>query len=131
MDVSLIDSGSTHTFVTRSFAQRAGCQKSEAPALSVKVANGQYMISNSQVKGLQWWTQGHTFNTDMRVLDIGAYDAILGIDWLKRQGKMTCDWTLKSISFQHYGQDITLQGIVQLQQAQLTERISIFVPSGP
>jgi hypothetical protein len=57
----------------------------------------------------------------MRVLDIGAYDAILGIDWLKRQGKMTCDWTLKSISFQHHGQDITLQGIVQLQQAQLTE----------
>jgi hypothetical protein len=119
--VLLIDSGSTHTFVTRSFAQRAGCQITEAPALSVKVANGQYMTSNSQVKGLQWWTQGHMFNTDMHVLDIGAYDAILGIDWLKRQGKMTCDWTLISISFQHHGQDIILQGIVQLQQAQLTE----------
>jgi hypothetical protein len=75
------------------------------------------MTFNSQVKGFQWWTQGHTFNNDMCVLEIGAYDAILGIDWLKRQGKMTCDWTLKSISFQHHGQDITLQGIVQLQQA--------------
>jgi hypothetical protein len=119
--VLLIDSGNTHTFITRSFAQHAGCQITEAPALSVKVANGQYMTSNFQVKGLQWWMQGQTFNTDMRVLDIGAYDAILGIDWLNRQGKMTCDWTLKSISFQHHGQDITLQGIVQLQQAQLTE----------
>jgi hypothetical protein len=38
--VLLIDSGSTHTFVTRSFAQCAGCQITEAPALSVKVANG-------------------------------------------------------------------------------------------
>jgi hypothetical protein len=119
--ILLIDSGSTHTFVTRSFAMRAGCNITSAPAVSVKVANGQYMISDSQVQGLQWWTQGHTFNTDMRVLDIGAYDAILGMDWLKSQGKMACDWNLKSLSFHHHGQEITLQGIVQTQQAQLAE----------
>jgi hypothetical protein len=92
--ILLIDSGSTHTFVTRSFAIRAGCQITSAPAVNVKVANGQHMISDSQVQGLQWWTQGHTFNTDMRILDIGAYDAILGMDWLKKQGTMTCNWNL-------------------------------------
>jgi hypothetical protein len=74
------------------------------------------MISDSQVQGLQWWTQGHTFNTDMRILVIGAYDAILGMDWLKKQGTMTCNWNLKSLSFEHHGKAITLQGIVQPQQ---------------
>jgi hypothetical protein len=119
--VLLIDSGSTHTFVTREFALRAGCQITAAPAVSVKVANGQYMLSDSQVTGLQWWAQGHTFNTDMRVLDIGAYDAILGMDWLKKQGKMTCDWAQKSLSFYHQGHEITLQGIVAHKQEHLSE----------
>uniref|UniRef100_A0ACD5Y7Q3 Uncharacterized protein n=1 Tax=Avena sativa TaxID=4498 RepID=A0ACD5Y7Q3_AVESA len=41
----LIDSGSTHTFVTKAFAERAGCVISPAPALPVKVANGQMMVS--------------------------------------------------------------------------------------
>uniref|UniRef100_A0ACD5TK75 Uncharacterized protein n=1 Tax=Avena sativa TaxID=4498 RepID=A0ACD5TK75_AVESA len=119
--ILLIDSGSTHTFVTKAFVERAGCHLSAAPVVSVKVANGQYMTSDSQVTGLQWWTQGHTFNTDMRILDIGAYDAILGMDWLKLQGKMECDWEGKSLSFKHQGQQITLQGIISQQQKQLAE----------
>jgi hypothetical protein len=69
--ILLVDSGSTHTFVTKSFVERAGSQISPAAAVSVKVANGQYMMSDSHVYGLPWWTQGHTFNTDMRILDIG------------------------------------------------------------
>jgi hypothetical protein len=87
----LIDSGSTHTFVTKQFAERAGCPISAAPAMPVKVANGQMMTSSEQVKGLTWWTQGHTFVTDMRILEIGAYDAILGVNWLKQFGKTTTD----------------------------------------
>jgi hypothetical protein len=87
----LIDSVSTHTFVTKSFAERAGCEISPAPALPVKVANGELMVSREQVKGLNWWSQGNTFSTDMRLLDLGAYDAILGVNWLKQFGKMTID----------------------------------------
>jgi hypothetical protein len=99
----LIDSGSTHTFVTKQFAECAGCVISTAPAMSVKVANGQFMTSNEQVKGLTWWTQGHTFVTDMRILDIGAYDAILGVNWQKEFGKTTTDWINKNLSFLYQG----------------------------
>jgi hypothetical protein len=58
--ILLVDSGSTHTFVTKSFVERAGSQISPAAAVSVKVANGQYMMSDSHVSGLPWWTQGLT-----------------------------------------------------------------------
>lgn len=34
----------------------------------------------------------HTMVTDMQVLDLGGYDAILGYDWLKLHSPMTCHW---------------------------------------
>jgi hypothetical protein len=49
------------------------------------------MQSNTQVKQLPWWMQGHTFYTDMRVLAVGAYDAVLGMNWLESHGPMTVD----------------------------------------
>jgi hypothetical protein len=117
----LIDFGSTHTFVTKSFAERAGCTISPAPTLSVKVANGKLMVSNEQVAGLTWWTQGHTFVTDMRILDIGAYDAILGVNWLKQFGRTTTDWIEKNLSFTHLGKEITLQGVRSKPITKLSE----------
>jgi hypothetical protein len=51
-----------------------------APTLRVKVANWQVVHSTTEVQGLEWWIQGNTFCTDVRVLDIGAYDMILGMD---------------------------------------------------
>jgi hypothetical protein len=90
--ILLIDSGSSNTFVTRRFAERAGCLITPAPPVSVKVANGQLMLSDSQVAELNWSYEGHTFTDAMRILDIGAYDAILGKDWLDRCGTMLCNW---------------------------------------
>jgi hypothetical protein len=37
---------------------------------------------------MEWWAQGHTFHTDMRVFDLTAYGAILGYDWLKSHSPM-------------------------------------------
>lgn len=117
----LIDSGSTHTFVTKSFAERAGCKISPAPSLPVKIANGALLNSQEQVQGLTWWTQGNTFSTDMRILDLGAYDAILGVNWLKQFGRMTIDWEAKYLSFWYQGKEITLQGILSKPTQTITE----------
>lgn len=117
----LIDSGSTHTFVNRAFVERANCQIDSAPTVHVRVANGQMLSSDAQVKGLQWWTRGATFTTDMRVLDFGAYDVILGIDWLQQFSPMLCHSGLKTISFDNLGRNITLQGVLPKQQNSLTE----------
>ena len=56
----------------------------------------------------------------MRILELGAYDAILGINWLKQFGKMTIDWQEKYISFQYMGKEITLQGVVAPQKEELS-----------
>jgi hypothetical protein len=63
------------------------------------------------VPQLAWVCQGHTLLTDLRVLDLDAYDSILGMDWLDAHSPMNCQWKEKSISFDHNGQWITLQGL--------------------
>jgi hypothetical protein len=51
------------------------------------------------VVALEWWAQGYTFNTNMRMIDLGAYDAILGYDWLRVHSLMVCHWELKTVEF--------------------------------
>jgi hypothetical protein len=46
------------------------------------VASGETSLSNSMVQGVEWWAGGHTYKTDMGILDLGPYDAILGYGWL-------------------------------------------------
>ena len=60
---------------------------------------------------LEWGSQGHNFVTDWRVLESGAYDGMLRIDWLGFYSPMQCDWKKKEISFVHQGQQVLLQGI--------------------
>jgi hypothetical protein len=79
------------------------------------------MTSTEQVQGLTWWTQGTTFSTDMRILDIGAYDAILGVNWLKQFGKMTVDWEAKYLSFNYKGKEVTVQDILSKQTHTVSE----------
>jgi hypothetical protein len=55
------------------------------------VTNGQMMQSTAEVKELEWWIQEHTFCTSTRVLYIGSYDMILGMDWLEEHSLMLCD----------------------------------------
>jgi hypothetical protein len=77
----------------------------------VRVANGELMISDSYVPQLEWWIQGHYFRTDMRVLDLKAYDAILGFDWLKSCSPINHHWADKTMQFVHNGEQILLQGL--------------------
>jgi hypothetical protein len=53
----------------------------------------------------------------MRVLPLGGYDGILGMDWLEQQGLMTCNWEDKWISFDQQDHPVKLQG---LQSSALT-----------
>jgi hypothetical protein len=111
----LIDSGSSHSFVISSFVNRLNLPITALSPLTVKVANGDTLISDAVVKHMQWWTAGHTFTHDMRVLDLSAYDAILGFDWLKSHSPMLCDWNAKSLTFQDMGVVVTLKGVSKPQ----------------
>lgn len=68
------------------------------------------MQSNTMVKQLTWFVQGHTFSYDARVLPLKCYDLILGVDWLSDHSPQWIDWKLKLMKFPHQGKHIQLQG---------------------
>jgi hypothetical protein len=86
----------------------------------VQVANGDILLTETKVHQLEWWCQGYTFYTDMQVLELGAYDAILGYDWLKTHSPMNCHWENHTVEFQDRGREVKLQGI-QAPSLSLTE----------
>jgi hypothetical protein len=52
----LVDSESSHSFVSASFMQQIGVQPSNVKPLQVKAANGGILISNKHVEAMEWWT---------------------------------------------------------------------------
>jgi len=82
-----------------------------SPARKVKLPNGHLLLTNALVPQLEWWCQGNTLSSNMQVLDLGAYDAILSYDWLKQNSAMSCHWADHTLEFSYEGKLIKLQGI--------------------
>jgi len=107
----LIDSGSTCTFISNKMATALNCVLMPAPPIQVAVANGDKLQSNHQVLNFSWWSQGHTFTTDARVLPLQYYDMVLGMDWLEQHSPMWIHWKRKLLRFSYQGSRISLKGV--------------------
>lgn len=107
----LVNTGSSHCFVSSHFVQLNNLPTTPIAPQKVKLANDNWMTTTKQVKGLEWFLQGHTFNSDMIVLDLLPYDAILGFDQLKSHSPMQCDWQAKTLQFKHKNKEVLLTGL--------------------
>lgn len=99
----LIDSGSSSTFISNTATQKLGFAQQQAPGVTVTVADGGVLKSNTIIPAVIWWTQGHTFSAAARVLDIKCYDMILGMDWLEQHSPMWIYWKRKKLIFTYKG----------------------------
>ena len=106
----LLDSGSSHSFVSSAFVQMAKLQTVPTTPRRVKLTNEEWITTNQLVPNLQWYCQGQSLSTDMVVLDMHPYDAILGFDWLQKHSPMQGDWEKKALQFTDNGKTIKLQG---------------------
>ena len=79
----LIDSGSSHSFISSSFMDKLGLPTQSTKSQQVRLANGDILLTDKMVPQLAWWCNGHTLHTDMKVLPMPVYNAILGFDWLQ------------------------------------------------
>lgn len=87
----LVDSGSTHSFISSTFVELAKLHTVPTAPRKVKLANGEWMVTDKMVPQLQCYCQGQSFSTDMVVMDMQPYDDILGCDWLQAHSPMECD----------------------------------------
>ncbi|XP_020184713.1 uncharacterized protein [Aegilops tauschii subsp. strangulata] len=88
----LVDSGSSTSFLDAGLASSlSGVVHLRRPC-RVKVADGGELCCVSHIPKCYWTTQGQEFTTDMKILPLGAYDAIVGMDWLEEHSPMNVDW---------------------------------------
>jgi hypothetical protein len=109
----LIDSGSSHTFVCRSFAAKLSGQSPLSQPLTVKIADGQFIQCDSEILQLNWSVQGCDFQSDAKILSLAHFDIIVGMDWLARFSPMQVDWHEKWLLIPYNGSFQLLHGEFQ------------------
>jgi hypothetical protein len=87
----LIDSGSSATFVSDRLVTTTQLHTTAVTPIQVAVADDGKLHSDKMVLDFSWWTQGHHFSNEARVLPLGTYDLILGMDWLEKHSPMWVD----------------------------------------
>lgn len=120
--IILIDSGSTHNFISEALASRWRSWTELETPMHVRVENGQILHCSHEITACPVWISGYAFNLPLKVLLLHCYDLILGIDWLEQHSPMEVDWMGKWLSFDYQGRRALLQGI--LPQVQSCEVIT-------
>ncbi|WVZ95411.1 LOW QUALITY PROTEIN: hypothetical protein U9M48_041179 [Paspalum notatum var. saurae] len=92
----LLDSGSSHSFLSTLVACKLVGAVPLSPPLIVQVANGATLSCESQLCAAAWMIQDVTFSSDLKILPLpSAYDMILGMDWLMTVSPMRVHWGSK------------------------------------
>lgn len=113
--VLLLDSGSSHSFVSERLAPHLPQLSALPKQQQVRIAGGGYLPCNLIARDCAWSAGGHVFHTDFKVLPLKHYDGITGMDWLSARGTMNINWQHKWLSFDHGGTTVLLQGEPPMQ----------------
>ena len=112
----LVDTGSSITVVDKKLAEQLQLEGQEREAISVKMADGRTVLSKLVVPRMKWGVQTYKFCCDVRILDIGAWDMIAGVDWLEQYSPILFDFKklfLKLQADKDVEEQMLLQGEVK------------------
>ena len=107
----LIDSGSSHSFISPSTAKRLKIEpQPTGKKLRASLANGTSILTDEQVVDFSFNLEGNLTSQKFRILKMGKFQGILGMDWLSRnQADINCSQGI--ISFlSDDGQKVEVKG---------------------
>ncbi|KAJ4959702.1 hypothetical protein NE237_019612 [Protea cynaroides] len=107
----LIDSGSTHNFVSQTLAKRVELQPLSKGRLEVMVASGEKLISPGKCNQTQLILQGISIFVDFYLLPLEGYDVVLGTQWLSTLGPIVWDFSKLQMSLHVEGKEVALHGL--------------------
>jgi hypothetical protein len=91
-------------------AKRIGCKIEVSNPLSVAVADRTKIYSSGVCRQLVWSMQEKEFTADMRLLNLGGCDMVLGIQWLAELRPILWDFKNLWMEFKANGKRCVLQG---------------------
>lgn len=107
----MVDSGSTHSFLSEQFAAQLPNWKLLQNPVPIKVTDGGIILCTHEIVGCDWLVQGTQFSTTFKILPLKCYDVILGMDWLASHSPMHVQWAQIWLSFNYQGRSIKIQGV--------------------
>lgn len=108
--IILIDSRSTHNFLSPHIARKAGLMVQHGPCIEVAVANGERMSCQGRCDEVFVRIQELPITADFFWLKLGGCDAVLGAQWLEKLGPITWDFANLTMSFQQDQRSYCLKG---------------------
>lgn len=106
----LVDSSSSTSFINQTLAQYLEGVQPLPRIYKVRVDDSGELSCSSSVPRCTWYSQDQEFTTDMKVLVLGTYDAILGMDWLEAHRPMQVDWRTNYLEFSTPEGTVCLRG---------------------
>lgn len=94
----LLDSGSTHNFVSQRLAKLLSLRTTPCTPFKITVANGEHLECKSSIDHLFWSMAGHKFSTHVNVIPLGGYDIILGVEWMSLASPVTFDYSKEQVT---------------------------------
>jgi hypothetical protein len=85
--VTLLDTGSTHNFITEDAARRTGLPIQPRPRLTATVANDERVTCPGVIRRAPVIIKGETFVIDLFVMSLAGYDLVLGTQWMVTLGR--------------------------------------------
>jgi hypothetical protein len=109
---ALVDSGSTHSFISVAAASRLHLGPLPLPSLRVKVANGDHVVTAGFCCKARIYINLEEFILNHFVIPFDDYDMVLGVHWLRTLGPILWDFAHVRMSCWHDDHHVVWQGIV-------------------
>ncbi|KAH9735042.1 hypothetical protein KPL71_017615 [Citrus sinensis] len=121
--IVLIDSGSTHNFISTRLANVLKLPIVPTTAFPVKVANSEKLACQGKFENIQILIQDIPFSLMVYALPILGLDLVLGVQWLEELGTVECNWKSLTMNFNWNNRPRHLQGLnpQSLQTATVAE----------
>ena len=82
----LMDTGSTHNFISAKWVKTLGLKSQSIKIFPVMIASDKQMVITRSCTQVEWWFSDHIFQADFLVLPSNIFGVILGMQWFKTLG---------------------------------------------
>lgn len=108
---ALLDSGSTHNFISTTAAHRIGLHFHDSHGTHVIVANGDRVACWGVARDVAIRIDKEHFTVDCYSIPLDCYDMVLGVAWLYTVGPILWDFDDLCMAFWHHGHRVLWKGI--------------------
>ena len=109
--MALLDSSSTHNFINADLMRRLRLSTMPHPSMRVLVANGDHVPCEGVARDVALAIGGEEFTISCFGINLGGFDLILGVDYLRTLGPILWDFEDLCMAFTHGGRRILWKGI--------------------